>query len=93
MRRWNPLNERQLSLLRRIGEGGDAVRFSDPGLAVSVYALRARGLVITAACIELPGHGTAAEATIQFLAENRDMAAIAGLMAQDGGPAPVDMHA
>lgn len=50
-------------------------------------------MTVMAACIEPPGHGTAAEATIQFLAENRDMAAVASLMAQDGGPAPVDMHA
>jgi len=50
-------------------------------------------MTVMAACIEPPGHGTAAEATIQFLAENRDMAAVASLMAQEGGPAPVDIHA
>jgi hypothetical protein len=48
---------------------------------------------VAAACTEPPGRGTDTEATIQFLAENRDMSAIASLMAHDGGPAPVDMHA
>jgi hypothetical protein len=48
---------------------------------------------VMAAHAEPPGRGTGTEATIQFLAENRDMAAVVGLMAQDGGPAPVDMHA
>ena len=46
-----------------------------------------------AARTEPPGRGNGTEATIQFLAENRDMASVASLMAQDGGPAPVDMHA
>jgi hypothetical protein len=48
---------------------------------------------VMAACVEPSGHGSDAEATIQFLAENRDMAAVAGLMAQEGEPAPADMHA
>jgi hypothetical protein len=47
MQRWDPLNDRQLMLLRRIGEGAEPVDSSDPGLAKSVYALRARGLVTT----------------------------------------------
>ncbi len=52
MRRWDPLNDRQLSLLRRVGDGGEPVGSSDPGIAATVYALRARGLVTTprAAC-------------------------------------------
>jgi hypothetical protein len=48
---------------------------------------------VLAARIEPPGHGSDVEATIQFLAENRDMTAVARLMRQDGQPAPVDMHA
>ena len=43
---------------------------------------------VAAAWTEPPGRGTDTEATIQFLAENRDMTAIASLMTQDGGPAP-----
>jgi hypothetical protein len=48
---------------------------------------------VMTARIEPPGQGSNVEATVQFLAENRDMAAIAGLMQQDGQPDPVDMHA
>jgi hypothetical protein len=47
VRRWDPLNDRQLRLLRRIGEEDERVGSSDAGLATSVYALRARGLVTT----------------------------------------------
>jgi hypothetical protein len=48
---------------------------------------------VLAACAEPPGRGSDAEATIQFLAENRNMDAIIALMAQDGEPPPVDLHA
>jgi hypothetical protein len=48
---------------------------------------------VLTACIEPRPGGSTVEATVQFLAENRDMAALAGLMRQDGEPAPVDMHA
>ena len=47
MKRWEKLNDRQLSLLRRICDGADPVTARDSGLAVTVYALRGRGLVIT----------------------------------------------
>ncbi|WP_419197627.1 hypothetical protein [Microbispora hainanensis] len=47
MKRWEKLNDRQLSLLRRICDGADPVTAKDSGLAVTVYALRGRGLVIT----------------------------------------------
>jgi hypothetical protein len=47
MRRWDPLNHRQLMILCRIGEGDEPVSSSDSALAKSVYALRARGLVTT----------------------------------------------
>ncbi|MEU7913928.1 hypothetical protein [Microbispora bryophytorum] len=47
MKRWEKLNDRQLSLLRRICEGADPVTAKDSGLAATVYALRGRGLVIT----------------------------------------------
>ncbi len=50
-------------------------------------------MTVIAACSEPPGRGSEAEATVQFLAENRDMTAVASLMAQDGEPAPLDMHA
>lgn len=50
-------------------------------------------MTVIAACSEPPGRGSGAEAAVQFLAENRDMTAVASLMAQDGEPAPVDMHA
>ena len=48
---------------------------------------------VLTACIEPPGRGSSVEATVQFLAENRDMAALAGLMRQDGEPVPADMRA
>jgi hypothetical protein len=41
------LNERQLSLLKRIGEGSQPVTSKEPALATTVYALRNRGLVTT----------------------------------------------
>ncbi|MFG1997597.1 hypothetical protein ACGFNU_00435 [Spirillospora sp. NPDC048911] len=47
MQRWSPLNERQLTLLRRIGVGKDPVSAKHPELAATVYALRNRGLVVT----------------------------------------------
>jgi len=49
MRPWDPLNERQLGMLRRIGDGTDVVSNAGPSLALTVYALRARGLVTTPA--------------------------------------------
>ncbi len=50
-------------------------------------------MTVLAAYMEPPGRGSNVEATVQFLAENRNMARIAGLMAQDDEPDPVDMHA
>ena len=47
MRRWDRLNDRQLALLRRIGEGTDPVSQANPDLSATVYALRNRGLVTT----------------------------------------------
>ncbi|MEU8178995.1 hypothetical protein AB0C14_39560 [Microbispora hainanensis] len=47
MKRWEKLNDRQLSLLRRICDGADPVTAKDSGLAATVYALRGRGLVVT----------------------------------------------
>ena len=47
MQRWDPLNNRQLAVLRRIGEGTEPVSSRTPELATSVYALRNRGLVAT----------------------------------------------
>jgi hypothetical protein len=41
------MNERQLSLLRRIGEGSQPVTSKEPAMATTVYALRNRGLVTT----------------------------------------------
>ena len=48
---------------------------------------------VLTACIEPPGRGSNMEVTVQFLAENKDMAALAGLMRHDDEPAPADMHA
>lgn len=45
MQRWAPLNERQISVLRRIGSNADAVSAERSELARTVYALRNRGLV------------------------------------------------
>lgn len=47
MRRWDKLNERQLSVLQRIGGAGEPVTAASPELATTVYALRNRGLVTT----------------------------------------------
>lgn len=47
MRRWDPLNERQLATLRRVEEGSEPVTSRESGLATTVYALRGRGLVRT----------------------------------------------
>lgn len=47
MRRWDPLTERQLDALRRVGNPGDEVSASDSSLARTIYALRDRGLVTT----------------------------------------------
>lgn len=47
MKRWSRLNDRQLAVLQRIGDGSDPVSAKDPELANTVYALRGRGLVIT----------------------------------------------
>jgi hypothetical protein len=47
MKPWDPLNARQLSILRRIADGTDTVSNADPRLAATVYALRGRGLVTT----------------------------------------------
>ncbi|WP_149261919.1 hypothetical protein [Actinomadura sp. K4S16] len=45
MHRWDPLNERQLDVLRRIGEGNDLSRPEDVALRTSARALQSRGLV------------------------------------------------
>jgi hypothetical protein len=47
MQRWATLNDRQLALLRRIGEGTEPVSSRTPELATTTYALRNRGLVAT----------------------------------------------
>ncbi|KUJ70320.1 PE-PGRS family protein [Streptomyces albus subsp. albus] len=51
MYRWSPLNDRQLSLLTRIGEGTDPVTSASPELAITARALKSRGL------ITMPKHG------------------------------------
>ena len=43
----SPLNDRQLAVLRRIGAGAEPVTSAEPTLAITVYALLARGLVTT----------------------------------------------
>jgi hypothetical protein len=45
MRRWDPLNARQMDVLRRIGNGDDLSRPEDVGLRTSARALQGRGLV------------------------------------------------
>src|SRR3954451_8299836 len=45
MRRWDPLNERQLDVLRRIGEGADLSQPKDIPVRTSARALQSRGLV------------------------------------------------
>ncbi|GII02760.1 hypothetical protein [Planobispora takensis] len=47
MQRWEKLNDRQLTVLRRIGEGEEPVSAKTPELANTVYALRGRGLITT----------------------------------------------
>lgn len=42
-----PVNDRQLEILRRIADGRQPVSSTEPELATTVYALRARGLVET----------------------------------------------
>lgn len=44
MYRWSPLNDRQLALLTRIGEGTDPVTSASPELAITARALKSRGL-------------------------------------------------
>ncbi|MFE7611637.1 PE-PGRS family protein [Streptomyces celluloflavus] len=51
MYRWSPLNDRQLALLTRIGEGTDLVTSESPELAVTARALKSRDL------ITMPKHG------------------------------------
>ncbi|MGW9068086.1 PE-PGRS family protein [Streptomyces yangpuensis] len=43
MHRWSPLNERQLALLTRIGEGTEPVTSDTPELALTARALKERG--------------------------------------------------
>ncbi|MGW3007462.1 PE-PGRS family protein [Streptomyces sp. NPDC001219] len=45
MYRWSPLNDRQLALLTRIGEGTDPVTSESPELAITARALKSRGLI------------------------------------------------
>ncbi|MDI3402864.1 PE-PGRS family protein [Streptomyces cavernicola] len=45
MYRWSPLNDRQLALLARIGEGTDPVTSASPELALTARALKERGLI------------------------------------------------
>lgn len=45
MQRWSRLNERQLALLTRVGEGVDPVTSDNPDLALSARALKERGLI------------------------------------------------
>ncbi len=45
MHSWSPLNERQLALLKRIGNGTDPVTSENPDVAHSARALRDRGLI------------------------------------------------
>lgn len=45
MHRWSPLNDRQLVLLTRIGEGTEPVTSDSPELAATAHALKGRGLI------------------------------------------------
>ncbi|WP_420803175.1 PE-PGRS family protein [Streptomyces spiramyceticus] len=45
MHPWSPLNDRQLALLTRIGDGTDPVTSDSPELAVTARALKGRGLI------------------------------------------------
>ncbi|MFC6064388.1 hypothetical protein [Streptomyces ochraceiscleroticus] len=68
MSRPKRLNDRQLALLRRICHGPDPITSADSALAVTVYALRNRGLVTTP---RTNGHWTArpTAAGTQYLAQ------------------------
>ncbi|MFH0243129.1 PE-PGRS family protein [Streptomyces sp. HK10] len=46
MHRWSRLNDRQLALLTRIGEGTDPVTSDSPELALTARALKERGLIV-----------------------------------------------
>ncbi|MDI5965673.1 hypothetical protein [Streptantibioticus silvisoli] len=45
MQRWSRLNERQLALLTRIGDGSDPVTSDNSDLALTAHALKERGLI------------------------------------------------
>lgn len=45
MLRWDPLNERQMDVLRRIGDGQNLSPPEDVGFRTSARALQSRGLV------------------------------------------------
>ncbi|MFD3758069.1 hypothetical protein [Streptomyces sp. NPDC058622] len=45
MHRWTPLNDRQLALLARIGEGCEPVTSESPKLSLTARALKERGLI------------------------------------------------
>ncbi|MGK3106099.1 PE-PGRS family protein [Streptomyces sp. WAC05858] len=45
MHPWSPLNDRQLALLTRIGDGSDPVTSDSPELAATARALKERGLI------------------------------------------------
>ncbi|WP_406343807.1 PE-PGRS family protein [Streptomyces sp. NBC_00648] len=45
MHRWSPLNDRQLALLTRIGDGTDPVTSDSPDLALTARALKERRLI------------------------------------------------
>jgi hypothetical protein len=45
MHSWSPLNDRQLALLTRIGDGSAPVTSDSPELAVTARALKGRGLI------------------------------------------------
>ncbi|MEE1738022.1 PE-PGRS family protein [Streptomyces sp. BE147] len=45
MHRWSPLNDRQLALLTRIGDGTEPVTSDSPELAATARALKGRGLI------------------------------------------------
>lgn len=45
MRRWTPLNDRQLALLTHIGEGTDPLTYDSPDLARTAQVLKERGLI------------------------------------------------
>jgi len=47
VQRWDKLNDRQLTVLQRIGKRQEPVSAKTPELAITVYALRDRGLVTT----------------------------------------------